>query len=858
MLIDMKRQLLQLMLVCSTFAASAQIIVTQSREDGAFTLADESSSPTVAVSKADGPTVAKVARLWAADVAAVTGRLPEVRVSDKPQGRHVVVMGTAAGNSFIRSMADRGLLDLTAIAGGWEQYAVKVVERPAKGIDRALVIAGSDRRGVAYGAFELSRLMGVSPWAWWADVPVQRQQRLYVKGELVADSPAVKYRGIFINDEDWGLKPWAATNFEARLGDIGPKTYARVCELLLRLKGNMLAPAMHTCTGAFYSHKESKLVADTFGIIVTTSHCEPLLLNNAAPTEWDTARDGEWNYKTNAPTIRRKWERRLSEASQFENIYTLAMRGLHDEGLRGSLPMEERVSLIEQVIGDQRLMLERHKRQKAEHIPQIFVPYKETMDIYENGLRVPDDVTLVWVDDNYGYMKRVSTPQEQQRSGRAGVYYHLSYLGTPHDYLWLNTTPPVLMYEELMKAYHTGADRYWLLNVGDIKPMELGIQTFFDLAWCPDHYDIRTINRHQSRFMAAIFGQQYERDMQWVLDEYYRLAWSRKPEYMGWEWEWSDSAHTGLRDTEFSFSAYNEAQRRLADYQAISNRADAIGRHLPAAWRPAFFQLMGYQVKAAYQMNRKFLMAQLNHELTAQGRLAEANWAARQTDAAYDSIRVLTSEYNTMLGGKWRGMMDVPPGFCALYQEKPRVTYTEGHGEQAPSLAIEPQREWTDGCMVLNLADCQVHADGNHQIGIVGGMGYDWRVLQLGHPTNEQPERDLRPQGPRADYQLPAIAADSISVTVYSVPFFPLYQGRGTAIGISVDGQQPLVYSNEPVEWSEEWKSQVIGNGHRADFSFAINRQAPGHVLSFILGDPGMMIQRVVVDWGGRRPAYLY
>ena len=838
--------------------ANAQIQVTDKVADGGFALVAKEQPATIVVSKSDGPTVLKVAQLWAADVEAVTGYRPKVSASEKHGGRQLVVMGTVTGHAFIRDLSERGLLDVTPIAGGWEQYIIKVVEHPAKNIDRALVIAGSDRRGVAYGAFELSRLMGVSPWAWWSDVPAAHSDQLFVRGEMVSKRPSVKYRGIFINDEDWGLLPWAAKTFEPGLGDIGPRTYAKVCELLLRLKANMLAPAMHTCTGAFYYHKESKLVADTFGVIITTSHCEPLLLNNAAPTEWDTKRDGEWNYKTNAANIRQKWEQRLGEASRFENIYTLAMRGLHDEGLRGSLPMSERVPLIEQVISDQRQMLERHKQQAARQIPQIFVPYKETMDIYENGLRVPDDVTLVWVDDNYGYMKRVSSPDEQRRSGGAGVYYHLSYMGTPHDYLWLNSTPPVLMYEELMKAYHTGADRYWLLNVGDIKPMELGMQTFFDLAWSVDDYDIRSINRHQSRFLASIFGQQYERDLQWVLDEYYRLCWIRKPEYMGFEWEWSEPERTGLRDTEFSFRNYNEAQRRLADYQAISDRIEAIGRDLADALRAPFFEMMGYQVKASYQMNRKFLMAQLNHEQLAQGRRAEANWAARQMEQAYDSILSLNREFNTMLGGKWRGIMDVPPGICALYQNKPAVTYTEGAGETPADLSIDVRREWVDGCMLLNLTDYQVRHARHHQIRLVGGMGYDWQVLQLGDPVREQPCDPTTLQSPRADYALPAIAADSIAVTVYSVPFFPLYQGRSTDIGVSIDHQQPRVYRNEPVEWSPEWKEQVMRNGHSVTFRFPIDRHAPNHTLSFVLGDPGMMIQRVIIDWGGRKSGYLY
>ena len=372
-----------------------------------------------------------------------------------------IVVGTY-GSKTIEKLIAKGLLKEQDLMGKWESYVITVTNEP----EPRLVIAGSDKRGTIYGIYEVSQRIGVTPWYWWADVPVRQNPQATIDCDYYASGePTVRYRGIFINDEDWGLKPWAASNYERELGDIGPKTYARVCELLLRLKANMLAPAMHSCTGAFYSHPQSKVVCDSFGIIITTSHCEPLLLNNAASTEWDQLRDGDWNYKTNRETILQKWDDRLSVASKYENIYTTAMRGLHDAGLQGNLPLEERVPLITKVIDDQRQLLEKHIGRQASEIPQIFVPYKETMDIYENGLQVPDDITLVWVDDNYGYMKRVSNPEEQQRKGRAGVYYHLSYLGAPHDYLWLNTTPPVLMYEELKKAYDCGADHYWLLNM---------------------------------------------------------------------------------------------------------------------------------------------------------------------------------------------------------------------------------------------------------------------------------------------------------------------------------------------------------------------------------------------------------
>ena len=752
-----------------------------------------------------------------------------------------IVVGTY-GSETIEKLIAKGLLKEQDLKDKWESYVITVTNEPKP----RLVIAGSNTRGTIYGIYEVSQRIGVSPWYWWADVPVRQNPQAAVDCDYYASGePTVRYRGIFINDEDWGLKPWAASNYERELGDIGPKTYARVCELLLRLKANMLAPAMHSCTGAFYSHPQSKVVCDSFGIIITTSHCEPLLLNNAASTEWDQLRDGDWNYKTNRETILQKWNDRLSAASKYENIYTTAMRGLHDAGLRGNLPLEERVPLIAKVIDEQRQLLEKHIGRQATEIPQIFVPYKETMDIYENGLQVPDDITLVWVDDNYGYMKRVSNPEEQQRKGRAGVYYHLSYLGAPHDYLWLNTTPPVLMYEELKKAYDNGADRYWLLNVGDIKPMELGIQTFMDMAWNIHAFDFDTVNRHQTDLLTRLFGNhkvqsskffaersgKAERKVQSLLDTYYRLAWSRKPEFMGWEFEWDDEAHTGLKPTEYSFLNYDEAQHRLADYQRISDEAERLSDG-SAAW----FEMVQFPVQAAYQMNRKFLMAQLNHELLARGRRAEANWAARQSQIAYDSINTLNHRYNSLLDGKWRGMMALAPGWCALYQKMPDVAFSEGAGMTPVDLS--PQDEPLQGCQVLNLAQFASKSDDAR---LVRGLGYDWQVMQLGSAT----------------YDFDAVDADSVDVFFYMVPFWPLYAGKSNCVSVTVDGSQPQTFENKFKEYDRNWKDQVMRNGAPCRLRFAVDRSKRSHTVTFQALDPGQMLQKVIIDWGGLQPSYL-
>lgn len=797
-----------------------------------FWIARHGTAARIIVDDHDWMSVTRAAHDLSDDIRKVTGTSAEV-TTDHHAAAGAIVIGTIGKSRLIDGLVRSHKLDVSAVSGQWESFVIEVT-------DGSLVIAGSDKRGTIYGIYELSRRIGVSPWYWWADVPVAHQDNLcYQDGRFVQPSPKVRYRGIFINDEDWGLKPWASTNYEKDLGDIGPKTYARVCELLLRLKANMLAPAMHSCTGAFYSHPESKVVADSFGIIITTSHCEPLLLNNAAESEWNETRDGDWNYKTNRETIWKKWDDRLSEASQYENIYTVAMRGVHDAGLRGNLPMKERVLLIDTVIHDQRQLLETHIRKRAEDIPQIFVPYKETMDIYENGLQVPDDITLVWVDDNYGYMKRVSSPEEQKRSGRAGIYYHLSYLGAPHDYLWLNTTPPVLMYEELKKAYDHGANRYWLLNVGDIKPMETGIQTFMEMAWDIDAFDFDNVNRHQSQTLASLFGTELEQRFQSVLDTYYRLAWSRKPEFMGWEREWDTPAYTGLRPTDFSFTHYDEAQQRLADYQRISDEVEQIGRQVRVKNRqltPSFFELIQFPVQGAHQMNRKFLMAQLNKELLEKGLTAQANWAARQMELACDSINALNQHYNKLLDHKWNGMMDVPPGFCALYQERPEVIYTEGAGEHAVDLT--PCSTAESGYHVVALDRFSVKSD---EAQLIRGLGYDWQVMQLG----------------KVSYQLPAIAADSVDVLFYAVPFWPLHAGKSNRITVSMDGGTPRTFENRFIEYSRAWKDQVLRNGVACRMRFAIDKSAATHTITFHAPDTGQMLQKVIIDWGGLQPSYL-
>lgn len=811
---------------------------------------------TVVYDKNDWKVVNNSVRLFVSDVMKVTGDTLTAQES-LPSGGDIVLIGSIGKSKWIDKLIEEKKLNVSMIKGGWERFIITVIDRPFEGVGKALIITGSDRRGTAYGVFTVSEAIGVSPWNWWADVPVPHCDKLFVKADYISDTPSVKYRGIFINDEDWGMKPWAAKNFEKELGDIGPKTYAKVCELILRLKGNMLAPAMHTCTGAFYSYSDNKKVADEYGIMITTSHCEPLLFNNASLKEWNGSKDGDWNYMTNRETIYNKLDNRVREASSYENVYTLAMRGLHDAGMRGNLTEKEKVQVLKQAITDQREILTKYISKPLGEIPQIFVPYKEALDVYESGLEVPDDVTLVWVDDNYGYIKRLSNPEEQKRSGRSGVYYHTSYLGAPHDYLWLSTTPPVLMYEELKKAYDTGADRYWLLNVGDIKPMELAISTFFDMAWDLDKFNYDNINKYQATLMGDIFGVKYINDFQSMLDEYYCLAWSRKPEFMGWEREWDAPKWKKLQDTDFSFENHNDARHRLADYQVLSDKAYKILNELPEELRPAFFEIFAYPVMASNQMNRKFLMAQLNHELIDKNDKAGANWAAYKSKEAHDSIQSLNNIYNTQLNGKWNHMMELAPGWCAKYQNMPEVIISEGvPAKEVDILPLEEQNS-QNGFIVLDLSDYKdINTTGNHSLRLIEGLGYDWRCIQLGEAV-EPYVNPTNGNAPYFEYEFGDVSADKVVLTVYTVPFFPIYEGRGNSFGVSLDNGEVKVFEQICKEYSLKWKNRVLQNGIEFKAEFPIDSSLKKHSIRFYCGDPGVMIQRVVIDYGGLKKTYV-
>ena len=973
----MKHLILMLSALVAVSAGHAQVAVHEKspKTKYAFTLASPRQTAAILYDASDAAVVKRAAELFAADVEAVTGRRPQVTSATGETGPAVIV-GTVGGSALIRRLSEAGKIDTAPLEGAWERYMIQTVANPLPGIRTALVIAGSDRRGAAYGLFTLSELIGVSPWYWWADVPVKKHAALHVDAPpTYSQTPSVRYRGIFLNDEDWGLTPWASQTFEPERGNIGPRTYAKVCELLLRLKANYLAPAMHPVSTSFNQIPENKLVADTFAIVMGSTHCEPLLLNTAS--EWDTQTMGPWNYDKNKEGINRVLTQRVRENSPYENVYTLALRGLHDGAMSTTLPMHEKVRMLQQALLDQRRILAENIDRPVETVPQAFTPYKEVLEIYSNGLELPDDITIVWPDDNYGYMKRLSGVREQRRTGRSGVYYHVSYLGVPHSYLWFSTTPPSLMYEELRKAYDTTADRLWLGNCGDLKGSEMQVSLFLDMAWDIGRFTADNVVTYPARWLAGIFGEAYYDRLEAMTREHLRLAFPRKPEYMGWGYHWNRFDHNceQLTDTDFSFTNYDEAQRRLEAYRQLGARAEALLHEIGDEARPAFYQLVYYPLRGAELMNRMTLGGQRNRWYARQGRAA-TNAVRDEVQRCYDSLQVITRGYNSLLGGKWNHMMSMRQNYdgVSAYFNLPHLAthdaagaprlalqvagedvtgarafhalpafdnylrrtypveiYNRGGGtlawtahasepwvvlsksagktadeeritvgidwEKAPSGNAEPaqivfrageQSEKVlvslfnptapsraelrgiyvenNGCVSIPAAGChRVRENDRIKITAVEDLGIEGPALQLGDPT--APLQIFRSRDvPCAEYDFYAFDAGSVDVYTYVLPTFPLHADRDFRIGentntdtkysVQIDDGALATPSSSHVEYSQVWFESVLRNCAVNKSTLHIDK--PGrHTLRIRVGDPGIVLQKIVLDFGGMKRSYL-
>ncbi|HJS11865.1 glycosyl hydrolase 115 family protein [Sphingopyxis sp.] len=636
---------------------------------GALAIAANGQAAQIVVDPQDHAVVAIAGADLREDLATVTG----ARLGSDTQ----IWLGTLGRNAAIDRLAAERRIDVTKLKGAWESFLIASVDRPAPGIAKALVIVGSDRRGTAYGAYELSRAIGVSPWNWWADVAPARRPNLFVAaGTRRFGPPAVKYRGIFINDEDWGLHPWAATSFEPEAKGMGPRSYARLFELLLRLKANTLWPAMHKVTPAFNANPENAALADRHAIVMGSSHAEPMLRNNVG--EWRAPAE-RFNYALNPEGVADYWRARIQSNARYESIWTLGMRGIHDSGIVGASTMEERKALLARIIADQRALL---RGAVIEDAPQVFTPYKEVLDIYSAGLAIPDDVTLMWPDDNFGYIRRLPQPAERGRSGGHGVYYHLSYLGAPLSYLWLSTTPPALIGEEMGRAFDLGARTMWMANVGDLKPAELATDYFLSLAWDVRSTRQRGVDGFVRQWAAENIDAALAPEIAAIMAEHHRLNFERRPEHLQW-WRTGEK----VRGSPYGPA---EAAGRMAAFDALVARMQRVAQRVPAHRTDAFFELVAYPVEAAAMANAR-LFASEAHDRLRDADFAAAMVQARSAHAADQRIRALTDGYGQVAGGKWRRLMTVEPadGQWKSYRAMPPILPAMPSG--AAALAALPR-----------------------------------------------------------------------------------------------------------------------------------------------------------------------
>jgi len=922
-------------------------VVTFTLEKGALAIVENKTVAPIVVEASDWPGVRRAAGDLQADFERVTGLKLSLSGNVSGQQKTAVFIGTLGRSPLIDELAHTGKIDVTAIAGKWEAFVLQVVDKPLPGVDRALVIVGSDKRGTIYGIYELSEQIGVSPWYWWADVPVTHHDSIFAKTvRLVEAGPAVRYRGIFLNDEAPALAGWAKEKF----GGLNSAFYAKIFELLLRLRGNYLWPAMWY--NAFNEDDPANAsLADEYGIVMGTSHHEPML---RAQQEWKRHGSGPWNYKTNGDVLRQFWTDGVRRNHAFESIVTVGMRGDGDE------PMSEEanVALLEGIVADQRAILAREVNPDVTKVPQLWALYKEVQEYYERGMRVPDDVTLLWCDDNWGNIRRLPTSAERTRSGGAGVYYHFDYVGGPRSYKWLNTVPISKTWEQMNLAWNYGADRIWIVNVGDLKPMEFPIEFFLSLAWSPSRWSHEKLAEFGRLWAAREFGVEHATEIAELVETYTKYNGCRKPEMLSPE--------------TFSFVNYGEAERVLTEWQELRDRAERIGTKLPASMRDAYFQLVLWPIKACTVVNELYITAGRNRLYAVQGR-ASTNELANRVMELFSADEELTRIYNDDLsGGKWRHFADQTHIGYTYWQQPvhnamPAVTKLQLPKDAMLGVSMEcnlrafptddpnqfkvqlpplmpdgPPTRWIDvfnrgltpfafeatasepwinlsltkGEITLEQR-LQVSADwsrvpvGEHRVKIsirAPQLGQTFTVdLPVSRPSEQPPidfkgfveadrqiaieaehwsrvvkgdiawhviagfgrtlsgvtpmpvdapSRQPSADSARLEYDLFIHSAGEANVQLVVAPTLEFVPGRGLRCAVSLDDGSPqivdLLADKSQIGW-ERAVSDAVRQVNAGKYEIT----KPGrHVLKFWMVDPGVVLERIVVDFGGVRPSY--
>lgn len=791
------------------FAITTLNSYSQDKNSVDFSIAAVNQKATIYIDKNTDALIVWAVNDLADDIKEITGKRPQIIPTDS-FSKNGIYIGEASSNLFQSQKKKKEL------ANQWEKFSIQKEKEN-------LLVLGSDVRGTVYAIFEIAERLGISPWKWWADVAPIKKEKLVLElpRKGIISSPSVQYRGIFLNDEDWALQPWASKTFEPETGDIGPKTYEKIFQLLLRLKANTIWPAMHPSTKGFFTLPGNKEMAQKYHIVIGSSHAEPMLRNNV--DEWKPKIYGEYNYFTNKTQVDKYWQDRLDElkSAQNETIMTLGMRGVHDSKMEGAKDLKESINMVEQIIVNQREMLSNTFKKPLTAIPQAFVPYKEVLELYDNGLRVPADITLVWPDDNYGYIRRLSNEEEQKRIGGSGVYYHISYWGRPHDYLWLSTTQPGLIWYEMHKAYENGAKKMWIVNVGDIKPAEYDTELFLDLAWNINSIKSDGLKEYSNAWAEREFSPKVSSEVSTIFEEYYRLAFLRKPEYMGWS---QTEPTTPVKLSDFS---EEEIWNRIKAYDKLIEKVEHLSNLIPSERKNAWFQLVVYPVKGAAYMNHEFLY--WNLEATTSNENQKGKYQVLALEA-YQKIEELTDYYNTKLSnGKWNHMMSMHPRNLPVFDAVKKNTVSK-----------EPSK----------LSSNKIVIQGNQFVSKKQAKEYKWATINgLGYSNNAVTlfpfkQWNFRTEAPFVVYEFEIENAGDYDIEVHLLPTHS--SNFDHEIGVRLDEKTTQFFKTNTKDRDSTWKENVLRNSAIVKLSVS-HLQKGKHTIKIEVNQTGIVLDYITV-----------
>jgi hypothetical protein len=827
--------------LCCTILAQAQNFITEKNEAGAFPL----SIASLYVDEGDDWLVQKAASLLQSDMELVTGNKPAI-VHQFTNAKDLVIIGSIEHSAAIQQLVREHKLDVSSLQGKWEAFQLQVVAKPFKGIDRALVIMGTDKRGTAYGVFELSKQMGVSPWYWWADVPVKKKKAVFVRsGAYRYGSPSVKYRGIFINDEAPAFSGWAREKF----GGVNHLVYEKMFELLLRLRGNYLWPAMW---GNAFNDDDTlnPILADRWGIVMGTSHHEPML---RAQQEWKRYGKGLWDYDSNGQVLRDFWKKGIEHMGRHESIVTVGMRGDGDKPMTAGTA----TALLERIVADQRKIITDVTGKPAASTPQLWALYKEVQDYYDKGMRVPDDVTLLLCDDNWGNIRRLPKLTDAPRSGGYGLYYHFDYVGGPRNYKWINTNNIARTWEQLNLAYSYGVNQIWIVNVGDLKPMEFPISFFLEEAWDAKKWNTDNLRDYYTQWASEQFGNRYARSIGNILRAYSQYSSRRKPELLSPD-TYSDN--------------YGEADRVVREYKTLLDSAQHINDLLPAEYKDAFFELVLHPVKALANLQQLYYAVARNRAAAAANSISANDWAARAKEF-YLQDSLLSIQYNKELaGGKWSHMMDQTHIGYTYWQQPPsnrmpELKYVPANAppDSISRAPIEIQVEKKHGRPEFHELLGYASIEAEHYSGTKTLPGITWKLIpDIGRtgagltvfPVTT-PMQTPGGKSPQVMYDCFFYDTGHITVQAYFSPTLNIHNNDGLRYGISIDDELPQVIAiNKDDNNVRAWEGWVANNiiiktsGHRIE-------KTGLHVLHFWLVDAGVVLQKLVIDAGRLQKTYL-